>query len=354
MNFLNDILNFFKSFTIQNMVDIGIALSIIVIFKILSSSCAYIIIKMFKFKVKDKKEIKQNGFYKPLKIFFVILGIYIGLIALKLPQNIFNSITKIFKICTILLITKGFSNLFDSNSQTFANIRKKLHFNGNDTTINFFSKIVKGLIYIVAAFIVISELGYDLSGLVAGLGISSVVIALAAQDIAKSFLAGIAIIADRPFEIGDYILVDAFAGTVEDINFRTTRIRDAENQVIILPNSMLSTANIINATKREKRRYYLLLTLELDTPMEKVANFTDNIKLALNTHPNVEKESIKVFFDTISANGIDVSINFYTNLTDLIDFMKFKEEINYTILDMANKDNIGLAYPSQSIYLKKD
>ena len=117
---------------------------------------------------------------------------------------------------------------------------------------------------------------------------------------------------------------------------------------------MLSTANIINGTKREKRRYYLLLTLELDTPMEKVANFTDNIKLALNTHPNVEKESIKVFFDTISANGIDVSINFYTNLTDLIDFMKFKEEINYTILDMANKDNIGLAYPSQSIYLKKD
>ena len=66
MNFLNDILNFFKSFTIENMVDIGIALSIIVIFKILSSSCAYIIIKMFKFKVKDKKEIKQNGFYKPL------------------------------------------------------------------------------------------------------------------------------------------------------------------------------------------------------------------------------------------------------------------------------------------------
>ena len=354
MNFLNDILNFFKSYTIENMVDIGIALSIIVIFKILSSSCAYIIIKMFKFKVKDKKEIKQNGFYKPLKLFFVILGVYIAILALKLPQNIFYTITKIFKICTILLITKGFSNLFDSNSQTFANIRKKLHFNGNDTTINFFSKIVKGLIYIVSAFIVISELGYDLSGLVAGLGISSVVIALAAQDIAKSFLAGIAIIADRPFEIGDYILVDTFAGTVEDINFRTTRIRDVENQVIILPNSMLSTANIINGTKREKRRYYLLLTLELDTPMEKVANFTDNIKLALNTHPNVEKESIKVFFDTISANGIDISINFYTNLTDLIDFMKFKEEINYTILDMANKDNIGLAYPSQSIYLKKD
>ena len=354
MNFINDFLNFFKNITLENIIDIGIGLAIIVIFKILSSSFAYIIIKMFRFRVKDKKKIKENGFYKPLKLFFVVLGIYIGFIALKLPENVFNVITKLFKISTILLISKGFANLFDSNSESFANFREKLHFNGNDTTINFFSKILKFLIYIIGGFILVSELGYDLSGLVAGLGISSVVIALAAQDIAKSFLAGISIIADKPFEIGDYILVDTFAGTVEDITFRTTRIRDAENQIIVLPNSMLTTANIINATKREKRRYYLLLTLDLTTTLEKVADFTQNIKLALNTHPNVEKESIKVFFDTISANGIDVSVNFYTNITDFINFLKFKEEINYTILDIANKANIDLAYPSQSIYLKKE
>ena len=309
---------------------------------------------MFKFKVKDRKKIKENGFYKPLKIFFVVLGIYIGFMVLQLPQDIFNVITKIFRICTILLAAKGFANLFDSSSESFAKFREKIHFNGNDTTINFFSKVAKALIYIIAGFILISELGYDLGGLATGLGISSVVIALAAQDIAKSFLAGISIISDKPFEIGDYILVDTFAGTVEDITFRTTRIRDAENQIIVLPNSMLASANITNATKREKRRYYLLLTLELDTPLEKVANFTENIKLTLNNHPNVIKDSIKVFFDTISANGIDVSINFYTDLTDRLEFMKFKEEINYTLLDMANQEGLALAYPSQSIYLKKE
>ena len=354
MNFINEILNFFKNLTLENAIDIGIGLAIIVIFKIFSSSFAYIIIKMFKFKVKDRKKIKQNGFYKPLKIFFVVLGIYIGFMVLQLPQDIFNVITKIFRICTILLIAKGFANLFDSSSESFAKFREKIHFNGNDTTINFFSKVAKALIYIIAGFILISELGYDLGGLATGLGISSVVIALAAQDIAKSFLAGISIISDKPFEIGDYILVDTFAGTVEDITFRTTRIRDAENQIIVLPNSMLASANITNATKREKRRYYLLLTLELDTPLEKVANFTENIKITLNNHPHVIKDGIKVFFDTISANGIDISINFYTDLTDLVEFMKFKEEINYTLLDMANQEGLALAYPSQSIYLKKE
>ena len=270
MKFLNEILDFFKNLTIENAVDIGIGLVIIVIFKIISSPIAYMIVKMFKFKVKDKNKIKNNGFYKPLKSFFVILGIYIGFMVLKLPADIFAVITKIFKICVILLATKGFSNLFDSNSESFAKLREKLNFDGNDTTINFFSKVAKALIYIIAGFILITELGYNLGGLATGLGISSVVIALAAQDIAKSFLAGISIISDRPFEIGDYITVGDLSGTVEDITFRTTRIRNADDQVIVLPNSVLTDNNIINSSKRDCRRFRIVLTLELDTPLEKV------------------------------------------------------------------------------------
>lgn len=354
MKFLNEILDFFKNLTIENAIDIGIGLAIIVIFKIISSSLAYIIVKMFKFKIKDKNKIKNNGFYKPLKSFFVILGIYIGFMVLKLPADVFAGITKIFKICVILLATKGFSNLFDSNSESFAKLREKLNFDGNDTTINFFSKVAKALIYIIAGFILITELGYNLGGLATGLGISSVVIALAAQDIAKSFLAGISIISDRPFEIGDYITVGDLSGTVEDITFRTTRIRNADNQVIVIPNSVLTDNNIINSSKRESRRFFTVLTLELDTPLEKVTQLTENIKLALTTHPQVINETVKVFFETISADGIDLSIDLKTSALEYVDYLKFKEEINYTLLDMVNQAKIGLAYPSQSIYLKKD
>ena len=354
MKFLNEILDFFKILTIENAVDIGIGLAIIVIFKIISSPSAYMIVKMFKFKVKDKNKIKNNGFYKPLKSFFVILGIYIGFMVLKLPADIFAVITKIFKICVILLATKGFSNLFDSNSESFAKLREKLNFDGNDTTINFFSKVAKALIYIIAGFILITELGYNLGGLATGLGISSVVIALAAQDIAKSFLAGISIISDRPFEIGDYITVGDLSGTVEDITFRTTRIRNADDQVIVLPNSVLTDNNIINSSKRDCRRFRIVLTLELDTPLEKVTQLTENIKLALTTHPQVINETVKVFFETISADGIDLSIDLKTSALEYVDYLKFKEEINYTLLDMVNQAKIGLAYPSQSIYLKKD
>ena len=354
MKFLNEILDFFKSLTMENAIDIGIGLAIIVIFKIISSSLAYIIVKMFKFKVKDKNKIKNNGFYKPLKSFFIVLGIYIGFMVLKLPTDVFAIITKVFKICVILLATKGFSNLFDSNSESFAKLREKLNFNGNDTTINFFSKVAKALIYIIAGFILITELGYNLGGLATGLGISSVVIALAAQDIAKSFLAGISIISDRTFYIGNYITVGELSGTVEDITFRTTRIRNADNQVIVLPNSILTDNNIINSSKRDTRRFFTVLTLELDTPLEKVSQLTENMKLALTTHPQIINETVKVFFEKISADGIDLSIDLKTNALEYVDYLKFKEEINYTLLDMVNQAKIGLAYPSQSIYLKKD
>lgn len=354
MNFINEIIEAIKNLTLENIIDIGIGLAIIVIFKIFSSSFAYIIVKMFKLKEKNKKKIKENGFYKPLKAFFVLLGIYIATLSLKLPENIFAVITKIFKICVIILSTTGFSNLFDSSSETFSKLRKKLHFNGTDTTINFFSKIAKALIFIIGAFIVISELGYDLSGLATGLGIGTAVIALAAQDVAKSMLAGFSIISDRPFDIGDYIEVATYKGTVEDITFRTTRIRDINNQIIILPNSLLTATSIINATKREKRRYELLLTLELNTPLEKVSNLSENINLMLNSDAHILKENIRVFFDKISADGIDISISFYTDIIDFQEFIQFKEKINYTILQMINEANIELAYPSQSIYLKKD
>ena len=354
MEHINRIIAFFQNLTLKNIIDLGIFLGIVLLFQILSSSLAYIVIKMFKFKIKDKNKIKKYGFYKPLKAFFIILGIYVGSTIFDLPDNVFYYVTKLFKIGTILCATKGFINFCDPKSESFADLRSKVNFNGNDTTINFFSKVLKALIYILSGFVLITELGYNLGGLATGLGISSVVIALAAQDVAKSFLAGISIISDRPFEIGDYIKVGDYAGTVEDITFRTTRIRNVDNQVVVLPNSVLTSSNIINVSKMHKRRYNLLLTLELNTPIEKVKTFVDNIREILKNNKDVENDTMKIFFSTISESGIDVSIDFYTFITNYIDYLKFKEEINYIVLDLANKQGIGLAYPSQSIYIEKE
>lgn len=309
---------------------------------------------MFHLKEKNKQKIKKNAFYKPLKSFIIIIGIYLGFKTLQIPENISIYISKIFRICIIFLFAKGFANLFDTSSESYEKIREKLKFTGNEALIDFISRIVKFLIYIIAGFIIVSELGYDLNGLATGLGLSSVVIALAAQDLAKSIIAGFSILTDKPFEIGDYIETNNFAGTVEDITFRTTRIRDINNQIIVITNSQIADSNIVNGSKREKRRYNLILTLNLATPLEKVSALTDEMKLCLTTHKNIMKESVRVLFDTVSKNGLDISIHFYTDIVDYAEFLKFKEIINYTLLEIVRNNNIELAYNSQTIYLKKD
>lgn len=353
MNIINQLLNVFENIKHINILNLTIAIIIAIVFKIFSSVLAYIIIKMFNLRIKDKKKIKRNGFYKPIKIFFVLLGIYIGFKVLEIPENIFSNITKIFKICTIFLIAKGSANLFNSDSETFEKVKEKLNFKGTDTAVNFLSKIIKTIIYIIAGFIITKELGYDLNGLATGLGIGSVVVALAAQELAKNIIGGFSIIIDRPFEIGDYIETTTCVGTVEDITFRSTRIRDINNQIIVVPNSIVADSSLINATKREKRRYELRLTLELNTSLEKVHELSNTLKELLNSHTSILKDSILVYFDTISNNGIDLQIISYTSIIDYKDFLEFKEQLNYEILATVEKQQIELAYPSQTVYLKK-
>ena len=341
-------------FTTKLFINIVITLFTILFCKIISSKLAYILIKMFHFKEKNKDKIKNNAFYKPIKTFVVILAIYACTYLFVIPDNIKAFIIKAFRICIILLLAKGFAGLFNTNSDSFYKIRDKLNFRGNDTLVNFTSKILKSIVYIIAGFMIISEFGYNLGGLITGLGISSVVIALAAQDIAKSLLAGLCIVLDKPFSIGDYITVNNYEGTVEDISFRATRIRNISNDVIVIPNSQIADNYIINYSQKGSRLFKLLLTLELSTPLEKVEDFKQKLILFLNSQEHVLKENIRVFFDTISDNGIDIKITFYTDIINYNDFLKFQENMNYSILELIQKANIELAYDSKTIYLKKD
>lgn len=343
MEHLNNIINSIRNISLDTIIDIWIAIGIFVIFKIISGPIAYTFVKMFNFRIKDRKKLKENGFYRPLKTFLVLLGIYIALSILGLPVNIFATVTKIFKICTIILTANGIANLFNTTSDTYLKILEKLKIKSTGTTMAFISKVLRVVIYITAGFMIITDLGYNLGGFAAGLGISSVFIALAAQDLVKSFLAGISILTDRPFEIGDSIESKEFSGTVEDITLRTTRLRDVYNQIVIIPNNKIIDSYIINTSKKEKRRYNLSLTFSLETSLEKISALNNKLKTIFESNENIFKESIKVIFNNISPSGIEIVINFYTEITDSTEYAKFKEELNYTILDIINKEKINLA-----------
>lgn len=337
-------------------IDVMIAIGIIVFFRIFSAGIAYFIIKMFKWKEKSKKKIKENAFYQPLKLFFILLGFYLAILFLKIPLKLNDEVmiwvTKIFRMVSIIVFANGLARSFTEDSSLSKKIKERWNQKVDDSMFLFILKGIRGIIYVIAAFLVITELGINLNGLVAGLGIGGVIVTLAAQDTAKNLFGGLVIFMDKPFVVGDWIQMDTFEGTVEDITFRSTRVRTFENSLVNIPNSIVSNASIINWSKMEKRRYKLNLTVELDTPLDKLERFKVRVKDMLQAREAIFDDSIVVKFDTISDNGLNVLICSYTDSVDYNSYLAEKEDINYKIMRILQEEHIELAYDTKTILVK--
>lgn len=347
---------FIGNVTAVQVVDLLIAIGIILFFRIFSSSFSYIIIRMFKIKEKKSKSIKESAFYNPLKIFFVILGFYLAIVFLKVPLNITDDIMfvvyKAFIIISTIAFAKGLAASFTPKSSLYEKIKEKTSKDIEDSMFDFILKIIRVVIYIIAGFIVITALGINLNGLVAGLGIGGVILTLAAQDTAKNIFAGLIVFLDKPFIVGDWIQIDKFEGTVEDITFRSTRVRTFENSLVNIPNAIIANASIINWSKMEKRRYRTNLCIELDTPLEKLEKFKQRVEDMLQTRDAIYDDSIVVKFDNITDNGLNVLISSYTHSVDFNSYLAEKEDINYKIMKILQEENIGLAYDTKTVYVK--
>lgn len=352
-NFIEAIKNIQK----EQIIDILIGILVYILFRVLSKSLAYITIKIFKPKAKSKKEIRKHGFYHPLIVFYAVLGAYIGILFLRTPLGIsikvMEAINKIFKIAVIILFANGLANSLTTHSNLVNRLKEKINPDVEDSMFKFTLKAIRILIYIVAGFLIITGLGYNLNGLVAGLGLGSVVVTLAAQDTAKNLFSGLVIFLDKPFIVGDWIEVDKYEGTVEDITFRSTRVRTFENSLLNIPNSVIANEAIINWSKMEKRKNKVNLCLDLDTPLEKVQVVQNRIKELLKQHDDVIDDTIIVRFDKITDNGINLMVSSYTNSIDYASFIEEKEKINFKIMQILREENVELAYDTKTIFVKK-
>ena len=324
-------------------------------FNLISPFISYLIVKIINLGSKDKKPIKENYLYIVLKSFLKVLGIYLAILFLRLTFNISDNvmgfITKIFKIMVILTMANVLANSITMKSRFSRNLEKRL--GKNKTTIQFVLKLIRVIIYVIAIFMVIFEIGYDLSGLVTGLGLGGVVLTLAAQDTAKNLFGGIMIFLDKPFKVGDYIRFKEHEGTVEDISFRSTKVRTLENSLLHIPNSEVTSGVVINFSEINKRRYKLNLVLVLDTELKKLNKFADDIKKMLINNEHILNDTINVNFIEIVSNGLRLQVSAYINISDYLEFLRVKEKINYCIMQIVKTNNIGLAYDTQTIEIKQ-
>ena len=183
MDKLIDVINYFKTIDLKQVIDILIAIAIIIFFYIFSSGLSYILIRIFKRNKTDKERIKKMPFYKPLKIFFIVLGIFLATRVLQIQGKAMDIIKLVFKIICVILFAKALAGCFTADSKTMRKLQRKFMTDADDNRINFIYKIVRCTIYIIAGLILIALLGINLNTILAGLGVGSVVLTLAAQDL---------------------------------------------------------------------------------------------------------------------------------------------------------------------------
>lgn len=355
---MNKITEIISGLTVEQIIDIVVAICVMILFRALSSTVAEVIVKIFMKKTKERKKPKANPFYLPLKTVITFIGIYIAINILinTLQMSVQGAaiVTKITRISLIAFVAKAFGEWLDVKDGVFKKIKSKNDKELDETTTKLIFRTIKIIIYIIAGFMIISELGYNISGFITGLGISGIVITLAAQDTAKSIIGGIAIFIDRPFKIGDYIKVGEHEGTVEEIKFRSTSIRTLENSVLHIPNSEMSTLAIVNYSEIVTRRYYTELVIKLNTELKSMNNLEKRIKNMLESNEYVVKGTEHVNFEKISDNGMNMMISAYVYESEYFKFLDIKEIINYKIVDILREENIELAYNTQTVHLKNE
>lgn len=358
MNRINEIINYIQGIEISNIIDLIIAISIIIMFLVLSPLIAYIILRVF-YKKENKDEIQKSPIYKTIRNFINLSGIYIATKTLSLSQekDIFcDKCMRIVLIWTVANVIAGVSELNQRIVEKMQD-RKNQEFSRNDRfTVIIISKIVKYLLYVLATYATLKEFNYDISGLATGLGIGGAIIALAAQNLVKQLLSGFAIITDKPFVIGDSIDViqgaNKVSGKVVGITWRSTKLKTPQDTIITIDNSTIIASNVVNWGKIKKRVYDTNIHLALETEEQTVEKIINRIRFILKNDQKIIPESIRVMLETIESDYLTISIHSETQITDYSEYKELCNKINLILLNIIETQGVSLAYPGRNIYIK--
>jgi MscS family membrane protein len=215
-------------------------------------------------------------------------------------------------------------------------------------------KFVKAILVILAFVAILSNFGFNVAALLAGLGVGGIAVALAAQKTIENLFGGVILYTDRPVRVGDFCRFGDKMGTIEEIGIRSTRIRTLDHTVITIPNATFSNIELDNITARERIRLLAILTVRYETTPDQLRYILVEIRKLLYSHERVIPDTPRVRFINFGAYSLDIEVLAYVNSTDWAEFLGIREDIFLQIMDIIKASGTGFAFPSQTLYMGKD
>lgn len=338
----------------ETLKSLGISLGIFLLFlffnRFFVKYIFQLILKLSKKTPTDLLYYVCLSFERPARWFFVIIGLFVALHYFPFIDKTNPLILKLFRASIIFLISWGLFILSSTSSLLFSKLDKHFNLEIDQILIPFLSKALQFIIIAISISIIAQEFNYDVNGFIAGLGLGGLAFALAAKDALANLFGGIVIITEKPFSLGDHIMTPSVDGTVEEITFRSTKVRTSMQALVTVPNATLANQAITNWSKMGKRQISFRLGLTYSTPKNKLESVVQRIKDLLKNHQDIHPESINVTFDQYGESSLDIFLNFFTKTTNFDEYLLIKEDINLKIMEIIEDEGVSLAYPSRTIY----
>lgn len=287
-----------------------------------------------------------NGIHTP---FYFWISVFVASRFLTLNNLTSKIILYIFLIAIVYYVVKFLEDLVE---YFFDKLEEKKEKAGDNVgMIKLTQVVVKIVLWITAIVLILSNMGYNVTSLIAGLGISGIAIALALQNILSDLFSSLSIYFDKPFVIGDFVVVGSDMGTVKKVGIKSTRIQTLQGEELVISNSELTTTRINNYGKMQKRRIVFEFGVTYNTPKPKLENIPVFVKEIIEAQNEVEFD--RAHFRNFGDSSFVYEVVYYKMSGDYNQYMDTQQAINIGLVDRLGKEKIEFAFPTQTVYVSK-
>ncbi len=294
---------------------------------------------------------------RPIGLLVYVVGIMLSVHALNPPADVFPLVSIVDNIGRILSIIVGIWflwRLIEGLSAYFSSRARETESAMDDQLVPFVSKTLKIFLVMTGLLVVAQNMGYSISGLLASLGIGGIAIAMAARDTIANVFGSIMILVDRPFTIGDWIKTAEFEGVVEEIGFRSTKIRTFERTLVNVPNSLMANMVIDNIDARNERRIKMRIGLTYGTTTAQMDAAIKGIEGILIQHPGVDQSYKLVKFDEFADSSLSIFLYYFSSSKVWGEYLQVRQEVNLEIMQLLESLELDFAFPTRTLHIEKE
>lgn len=289
---------------------------------------------------------------RPTSVFIIVLLLLLVTPALQLPVTYSKYVNIILRVMVPLFGTVIMYRLVSILSVFLARAAQRTESTLDDQLVPLLRKTLKTFVIIIGTLLILDNLDVPILPLLTGLSIGGLAFALAAQDTIKNFFGSVMIFVDKPFQVGDWITSNDVDGTVEEVGFRSSRIRTFRNSVIYVPNSKLADNTIDNHGLRKYRRFYTQISITYDTPPEMIEVFVKGLRNIVEEHPNTWKDNYHVYFNEMASFSLNVMFYIFFNVPTWKEELQCRHEILMSIMKLGKELGVNFAFPTQTLHIE--